>query len=164
MAVAVKEAPSPTLRSWLEQKTDVTCSSTTAASTEFSLGLGQGFTCEFVTMGAVGVGVQCTATNKSRDTQPLPAWCSVYDERRYCHTQAFLQVLGLADALGGDEALWRQLHAVSGASSGAKIAAMVAGGSHFVGLCGSRVDEGEEEEEINWHAEHQNVSDAYRER
>ena len=72
--------PEHACRSWLGNGQD-------AGDRQFSLGLGQGFGCEFQTLGAV---------------------------------------LGLAEALGGEEALRQQVHAVSGASSGAKIAALVA--------------------------------------
>jgi hypothetical protein len=43
-----------------------------------------------------------------------------------CEFQSLGAVLGLADAVGGEDALRQKLHAVSGASSGAKIAAQAA--------------------------------------
>ena len=54
-----------------------------------------------------------------------------YEQGFGCEFQSLGAVLGLADAVGGEDALRQKVHAVSGASSGAKIAALVAAPGHY---------------------------------
>ena len=54
-----------------------------------------------------------------------------YEQGFGCEFQSLGAVLGLADAVGGEDALRQKVHAVSGASSGAKIAALVAAPGNY---------------------------------